>query len=227
MNTGDLPPSAVKAAVDFNQHEGRSDGNVIAGQLIRNLATLRESLLRRVLAPEKVIPLDSMMLPVSKLKAQQHASEELDAFMIAESTHAAQTLKLVKKPESWYAGWLSAIRRDSWNPLRDVPGRVAAYLTQSSDERRLHFSNQLVEVVPEARQAPLVLFRLLPTAIHVATALAFGDTKGAEKFRAEQIKILPSITYCQQCHGRLLADGAECPHCGNPLWNRQWLCEID
>lgn len=227
VNTGGPPPVAAKAAAEFNQHEGRSDGNVIAERLIKNLTSLRESLLQRVLAPEKSLPLDSMMLPVSKLKAQKHASEELEAFMIAESAHAARLLKLVRQDEAWYANWLSAMRLDAWGPLGNVPNRVAAYRAQSSDERRLQFSNQLVELIPEARLAPLVLFRLLPTTVHVATALAFGDAKGAEVIRAEQIKILPSITYCQQCHGKVLGDGKECSQCGNPLWNRQWLSEAD
>jgi hypothetical protein len=227
MSTGSPHPAAAKAAAQFDQHEGRSDGGVIVERLTKNLTALRESLFRRVLTAEKSIPLDSMLLPVSKLKAQQHASEELEAFMIAESAHAVQLLKLVKKAESWYVDWLSALRLDSWSPLGNVPERIAAYLEQSSDERRLRFSNLLVEAIPEARLAPLVLFRILPTAVHVATALAFGDSKGAENFRAEQIKILPSITYCQQCHGKLLVDAKECSTCGNPLWNRQWLCEID
>ncbi|MHB8898819.1 MAG: hypothetical protein ACYC6Y_08750 [Thermoguttaceae bacterium] len=227
MSTGGPHPAVAKAAAAFNEREGRTDGAVIAERLTRNLTCLRESLLRRILAPEKQLPLDSMFLPVSQLRAQQHASEELEAFMIAESACAARTLNLLKGDQAWYVSWLSAMRLDSWNPLGNVPQRIAAYLAESGDQRRLQFSNLLVEVIPQARLAPLVLFRILPTTVHVATALAFGNANGAERFRAEQIKILPSITYCQQCHGAILEEGKECAGCGNPLWNRQWLCEID
>lgn len=227
MSTGKIHPSAAKAAAGFDQHEGRSDGATVADHLSKNLTVLRESLFRRVLTPDPSLPLDSMLLPASKLKAQQHAAEEVEAFMIAESAIAARNHKLVSEPQPWYADWLTAMRLDAWNPLGNVPERIAGYLGQSSDERRLLFSNLLVEAIPEARRAPLVLFRLLPTAVHLTTALAFGNTKAAEKIRAEQIKILPSIAYCQQCHGKVLANGTDCSTCGNPLWNQQWLCEID
>ncbi len=227
MSTGGTHPAAVKAATDFDRHEGRSDGAEIAVRLAKNLTALRESLFRCVLTPDKSLSLDSMLLPASKLKAQQQAAEEVEAFMIAESAEAVRLLELVKTDETWYVDWLTALRLDAWNPLGNVPERIGSYLKQSGDERRLQFSNLLVEAIPETRRAPLVLFRLLPTAVHLTTALAFGDSKAAEKIRAEQIKILPSIAYCQQCHGELLADGKECSTCGNPLWNNQWLSEID
>lgn len=227
MSTGSTHPAAMKAAAEFDQHEERSDGTQIADCLTKNLTALRELLFRRALTPDPSIPLDSMLLPVSKLKAQQHASEEVEAFMIAESAVAVRTFGLVQKTDSWYVDWLTAMRLDSWNPLGDVPERVAEYLKESDDERRLLFSNLLVEAIPEARRAPLVLLRIFPKAVHVATALAFGDSTSAEKLRAEQIKILPSIAYCKECHGKLLAAGKECATCGNPLWNQQWLCEVD
>lgn len=227
MMTGGIHPAAAKAGPEFDRQEERSDGTAIADHLMKNLTTVRESLMRRVLTRDKSVPLDSMLLPVSKLKAQQHAVEEVEAYVVAESAHAVRALKLVMTPDPWYAEWLQGMRLESWNPLGNVPERIASYLEQSADERRLQFSDLLVEAIPEARLAPLVLFRILPTTVHVATALAFRDTRGAEKLRAEQVKILPSIGYCQECHGKLLPDGQECATCGNPLWNRQWLCEID
>ncbi len=227
MSTRSTHPAAAKAAAEFDQHEGRSDGTQVADHLTNNLTALRELLFRRALTPDPSIPLDSMLLPVSKLKAQQHASEEVEAFMIAESAVAVRSLGLVQKPEPWYADWLTAMRLDSWNPLGNVPERIAGYLKESDDKRRLQFSNLLVEAIPEARRAPLVLLRIFPKSVHAATALAFGDSTSAEKIRSEQIKILPSIAYCQECHGKLLAAGNECSTCGNPLWNQQWLCEVD
>ena len=227
MSTGRTHPAAEKAATEFEQHEKRSDGAKVADRLMRALTSLREALFRRVLTPDKDIPLDSMLLPVSKLKAQQHAAEEVEAFMIAESAVAVRSLKFVKEPEPWFTDWLTAMRLDAWNPLGNVPERIAGYLAESDDKRRLRFSNLLVESIPEARRAPLVLFRIFPAAVHLATALAFDDSVAAKKIRAEQIKILPSIAYCQECHGGLLSGCNECSTCGNPLWNQQWLCEAD
>ena len=226
MSPGGTHPAAARAAAEFDQHERRTDGKRIADRLAKNLTSLRESLLRRLVAPEGSMPVDSMLMPVSSLKAQQHASEEVEAFMIAESAEAVRLFQLVKDAESWYVQWLTAMRFDSWNPMGNMPERVAAYLEKPSDERRLQFSNVLVEVIPDSRHAPLVLFRLLPTAVHVATALAFGDREKAAKIRQEQAKILPSIVYCQECHGKLLQDDQECSTCGNPFWNQQWLCEV-
>lgn len=227
MTTTRVHPAAAKAAAAFDQHERREDGTQIADRLTKSLTGLRESLLRRVLTADESIPLDSMLLPVSKLKAQQHAAEEVEAFMIAESAAEVCDHQLCTKPEQWYADWLTAMRLDSWNPLGNVPERVAGYLKESADERRLQFSNLLVEAIPESRHAPLVLFRVFPMAVQIATALAFDKTKSAEKIRAEQIKVLPSIAFCQECHGALLKENQECSTCGNPLWNRQWLCEVD
>jgi hypothetical protein len=227
MSTSQTHPAVVRAAADFDQHQNRTDGARIAGQLTKNLATLRESLMRRLLTPDKPIMQDSMLLPVSKLKAQQQASEEIEAFMIAESTVMVRRCSLVKDAEAWYPGWLTAMRFEAWNPLGDVPQRVKGYLKLAGTERRLEFSDILVRVIPESRQAPLVLFRILPTAVHVATAQAFGDSEAAEQARAEQAKILPAIAYCQRCHGKLLEDGLECSACGNPLWNQEFLCAVD
>ena len=115
-------------------------------------------------------------------------SEEVEAFMIAESAVAVRSLKLVKEPESWYTDWLTAMRLDAWNPLGDVPERIAGYLKESADERRLRFSNLLVEAIPETRRAPLVLFRILPTAVHLATAQAFGDSSRPRRFEPNRSK---------------------------------------
>lgn len=227
MSTGEPHPAAARAGAEFDRHEARSDGEQIADRLMKHLTALRESLLRRVVAAEESIPVDSMLMPVSKLKAQQQAAEEVEAFMAAESAKAAARFGFSAGAESWYAEWLLKMRLDSWNPLGDVSGRVREYLAKTDDQRRLEFSNVLVEAIPESRHAPLVLFRLLPTAVHVATALAFDDAKAAGKVRTEQMKILPSIAYCHECQGELLADERECSTCGNPLWNQEWLCEAD
>ena len=227
MSTVGVLPAVAKAAEAFNQHENRRDGLEIAGRLASGLTALRESLFRRLLESDKGSVKDAMLLPTSLVRALLMAAEELVACLIADSVVAAARFALVKEVRPWYVSWLTAMRLEAWAPLSDIPKRVAGYLDNSADERRLDFSDILVRVVPEARRAPLVLFRLLPTTAQIATVQAFGDQKAAETLRREQVKILPSIGYCKRCQGKLLGDGKKCPVCGNPLWSFEWLCAVD
>lgn len=227
MSTAGVLPAVVKAAEAFNQHENRRDGLEIAGRLASGLTALRESLFRRLLESDKGAVKDSMLVPTSQVRSQQMAAEEIEAFLIAESVVAAARFALVKEVRPWYVSWLTTMRLEAWAPLSDIPKRVAGYLEKSADERRLDFSDILVRAVPEARRAPLVVFRLLPMASQIATAQAFGDQKAAETLRREQVKILPSIGYCKRCQGKLLSDGKKCPVCGNPSWSFEWLCAVD
>lgn len=227
MSTVGVLPSVVKAAEAFNLHEHRRDGLEIAGRLASGLTALRESLLRRLVESGKEMPKDSMLMPTSLLRAQQTAMEEVEAFLISESSAAAARFALVKEVHAWYIPWLTGMRLETLAPLSDISKRVAEYLGKTPDQRRLDFSNILVAAVPEARRAPLVIFRLLPLAAQISTTLAFGDQKSAEAIRREQTKILPSIGYCKRCQGKLLGDGKKCPVCGNPLWTFEWLCAVD
>ena len=72
-----------------------------------------------------------------------------------------------------------------------------------------------------------MLFRLLPLAVEIVTALGFGDSPEAEDVRHRQIDILPAIADCEQCRGKLLENGQQCPECGNPLWLFDRLTVID
>lgn len=227
MSTVGVLPAVVKAAEAFNLHEHRRDGLEVAGRLASGLTALRESLLRRLVESDKGSIKDSMLVPTSQVRAQQMAVEEVEAFLIAESTAAAAQFALVKEVRPWYLAWLTAMRLETLAAVGDVPARVAGYLEKTPDQRRLDFSDILVNVVPEARRAPLVIFRLLPLAAQIATVQAFGDQKSAESLRREQAKILPSIGYCKRCQGKLLGDGKKCPVCGNPLWDFGWISSID
>jgi len=82
-------------------------------------------------------------------------------------------------------------------------------------------------VLPESRRAPLVLFRLLPMAVHVATHLAFGGQIAAEEIRGRQRHFLPAIEDCRACRGKVLAPDEQCSECGNPLWNSELLIATD
>ena len=101
--------------------------------------------------------------------------------------------------------------------------RVANYVSRSSDQRRRTFISALERVFPEANHAPLVLYKLLPLAVAICTSVAFGDSATAQAARDEQKQLLPVISDCSRCRGRLLENGEKCAHCGNPLWTFAWL----
>jgi len=105
--------------------------------------------------------------------------------------------------------------------------RVAQYRSKSADDRRLALTDVLLQVLPESRRAPLVLFRLMPLAVHIATALAFGDHATAAEVRARQIACLPSIRDCHRCRGEVADNGDLCEVCGSPLWRYEWLTVTD
>jgi hypothetical protein len=89
------------------------------------------------------------------------------------------------------------------------------------------FSSALERALPEARKAPLVIYRLYPRAVRIATAIAFGDALRAQEIRSEQISFLPIIADCHHCHGAPLENGESCVDCGNPLWKIKWLNTTD
>ncbi len=104
---------------------------------------------------------------------------------------------------------------------------MSYYVSKPANDQRLAFSNILATTQPEASRAPLILLRLVPAAVQIATALAFGKSADARQWRHEQTEILPSIPDCHRCHGKLLENGEQCTMCGNPLWTYEWLTNAD
>jgi hypothetical protein len=100
-------------------------------------------------------------------------------------------------------------------------------LEKDDDQRRLSFSGHLEHAYPEARRAPLVLYRLFPLSVGIATALAFSAPLDANELRNQQMFWLPSIQDCHECHGAPLENGEKCRVCGNPVWSHRWLTEAD
>jgi hypothetical protein len=126
----------------------------------------------------------------------------------------------------WALSWLVPLRLGSNGSVK-VREQVDLYQQLGPDKRRLHFASALERVLPEAIKAPLVIYRLFPLAVQVATAVAFHDPLRACEIRNKQIAILPAIDDCQACHGRPLDNGEICNECGNPLWKISWLCVAD
>jgi hypothetical protein len=63
--------------------------------------------------------------------------------------------------------------------------------------------------------------------VQIETAAAFGERATAQDLRRQQIAVLPSITDCRLCRGRLLECTERCRSCGNPLWKHEWLVSAD
>ena len=72
-----------------------------------------------------------------------------------------------------------------------------------------------------------MLFRLAPSSVEIATALAFGKTADAGHWRKQQMEYLPAIGDCHECRGRVLDNGEQCRVCGNPVWKFEWLTAAD
>ena len=164
---------------------------------------------------------------MSEAKSEESTKVEIDIYQVAESADEVQQRGYVTSPSPWYAQWLACWRLTEAGPQDRVLRRLRKYLDVDPDERRLAFSDVLANVFPESRYAPLVMFRLFPLCVRISTNIAFGDRIGATEHRNHQLTLLPAISDCTRCHGRLLANEEVCPDCGSPLWIYRWLNATD
>jgi hypothetical protein len=224
MNAEEQVQARADAAVEFDRHLQRADGQRVAGILTDGYNTLRELFLARVsVDPEQEVGMDSMLSPVSMLKAEARAKAEIDIFMVAEACDAARDRRHVPDIDGWFQPWLTRLRLGEFGDNDAVAQRLEHYRGCSADDRRKAFVMVLERTMPSARQAPLIVYRLLPIAVSIATALAFNDLPSAKDGRKRQIALLPGIADCHDCHGGLLETGEKCRNCGNPMWKYEWL----
>ncbi len=223
MSTQDRCQRRVNAAAEFDRHEQRGDGADVVNRLADGLSMLRDLLFTRIHGDvETLFGLDSMLMPASSLKSEANTKTEIEIYQIAESTTDAVANHYISA-DAWCMDWLGRLRLGDAIASPAVVQRLGLYRSKSPDDRRRVFSSQLQKVHPEAVRAPLVMYRLLPLAISIITALAFGDHPRAEETRKRQMTWLASIADCHACHGRLMDIGEECPQCGNPIWKYNWL----
>ena len=209
---------------EFEQFQSRSDGKRIVGSLGDGLSLLRDTLFTRIHRDvEAVFGTDSMLIPLSEKGSRSVATAEIEIFQIAETAAAAREGKYVADDKhAWLMDWLTRLRLgDDAGPA--VRERIESYPADKPIDRRRMFSRRIERVFPEASQAPLVVYRLYPLALGIATSVAFGDGPRAGELRRQQTAILPNIADCHACHGRLMENGEKCPQCGNPLWTYEWL----
>ena len=169
----------------------------------------------------------SASAPTGVIRTEQQTTEEIEVYQLAEASSAARQFAYLKESDGWCLEWLAQLRLGEHGRDQRILERAHAYFAESPETRGLAFSDELVRVMPESRRAPLVLFRLLPLAVQIATACAFVDHDTASDLRRQQTSILPSIADCQQCGGRLLECVEQCRTCGNPLWKYKWLTATD
>jgi hypothetical protein len=214
----------TQAAEEFNRHEKRRDGESVVGGLYEGLTVLRSLLYFRVHDDvERIVGTDSMWLPVSEIKTKRLARTQIELYEVAESAVAAREFGYVADKSGWFADWLAAIRPEDPGLTVEEKSRLADYLSQTADGRRLAFTDVLLKVLPESDRAPLVLFRLLPLSVQIVTAIAFGDRTRAAELRRRQVDLLSAICDCPECRAKVLDNGEQCARCGNPLWKTEWL----
>ena len=227
VEASDLEKRRAAAAEEFERHEHRADGQPLVASLGSSLTVLRDALYARI--HEDVVRrvgLDSAISPVSEEKTERVTKLEIEIYQIAVSSLAAVGRHYVSGDNGWYVEWLSRLRLGPVHAEGRVAKRLASYQAQTPEQWRLTFSNILAAALPESRRAPLVLFRLLPSCVEIATAMAFGRRQDAGDWRRRQVEVLPAIGDCGQCRGRVLDNGVQCRACGNPLWKFDWLTAL-
>jgi hypothetical protein len=224
MNVDERARWREEAASQFDLHEQRSDGARVASILADGLSLLRDSFFTRVHGDvERIFGLDSMLSPVSVLKSEASTNTEIEVYLIVESALDARGNRYVSTDDTWSIDWLSRLWLGDAGTVPAVVQLLSYYAGKTPDDRRRAFSTRLQHLLPETGHAPLIMYRLFPLAVSIATAIAFGDHSRAEELRKRQITWLPSIADCHACHGRLLENGEKCQQCGNPFWKYDWL----
>jgi hypothetical protein len=213
-----------QAAADFDGRLRRGDGLRLVNSLADGLNVLSNSFYIRIHSDvESVLGTDSMMLPVRFEQVEVITKAELEIYQIVESAVHVLENCYISAADEWYLWWLARLRLGDRVALPLVANRIEDYMAKSSDDRRRSFSRILERTLPEARKAHLIVYRLFPWAVKIATAVAFADAARAQEARKQQAILLPHLCDCHDCHGALLDNGERCPQCGNPFWNFDWL----
>ncbi len=80
----------ASAAAEFDRHEHRKDGERVVQKLTGSLDLLRDCLYLRIHRDvEQSVGFDSMLMPVSELKAERQTADEIEQYQVAEGAAAA------------------------------------------------------------------------------------------------------------------------------------------
>ena len=225
MTTTQQTERLGRLAAEFQVHCPELRSQHIADSLLVGLTHLRDLLMVRAHDDvEQEYGEDSMFVTSFSNKQRQtrNAEIEIDAYSCIVVDDEVTERGYVNNAELWFLDWIFHLRLgEECRSIFDK--RVGYYSSRTIDVRRLKFVSMLQHVIPQSARAPLILFRLFPRSVRVSAAVAFGDALRAQELRAEQIRLLPAINDCHECHGRVLDNEEICRCCGNPVWNFVWL----
>lgn len=216
----------VAAAAELEEYLTDLSAEQVTHSLTYGLNNVRNLLFQRIHADvEATFGHDSMLMPASVEASEHLAKMEIEAFQVAITTLAVQEGRYASCESPWFVKWLGELRLGAELSDSKWRRRIRHYAgSTSEDEQSLQFSRSLETVFPEARRAPLVLYRLFPLSVRIVAAIAFGHHLDAAELRNRQTRWLSAIADCQDCHGRALDNGEQCAVCGNPVWKYNWLC---
>lgn len=213
----------LRAASFLDQMSGNQNGIQIVNSLSNGLNTIRDLLFQRIhLDVERYFGMDSMSIPLSLDRSEYNAKAEIDIWQIVEASEYACDAGFVTD-RTWARKWLGDLRLGGSFGNGPVTNRVSEYLELDEDDRKRHFASSLEKVYPEARKSPLIIYQLMPHAVRIVVAVAFGATTEANRQRDRQAFLLPGILDCRSCNGEVLDNGETCVDCDNPIWNYNWL----
>ena len=216
-----------EAAGNFNRRGNRGTGPASAASLANGLTILRETLYLRIHEDvQEQVGIDSMLSPVSEIKAQQRSIAEIEVYQAVESAISVQQAAYVKSGEDWYLPWLMWLRLGEAGRNAQAAERSKLYLSKSSDDRRLAFVRRWLAVCPNREGALGPVPSAAAWGANCHSRPGCGDRGAAARLRKEQAAILPAIADCRQCRGEVLECAEQCRACGDPLWKYRWLTAI-
>ncbi len=229
MATGKLAHRGT-AAEQLHQLRPDIDANEVVASLCDGLDLLADLLFTRIDRDvEQNFNLDSMLMPAStsgEVEASSRVRKQIDIYSVVVAAEEAASAGYIKADAESIIGWFSSLRLSEHDGSA-VGRRIEKYRALEPQEQPRQFASTLERRMPHATNAPLVIYRLYPLAVGIVVAIAFGDHLRAGELRNRQAALLPVISDCHPCHGRPLDNGEECPACGNPLWQYDWLCVAD
>lgn len=215
-----------EAAEEFNRHTTTELGEQFVHSISSGLCNLKNlGVCRLFHDTQELFEADSMMIPTSPIEIEDRIALELELYFIAETVCYMRD-ETGYDCDDWFLPWLGKLRIGSaFNS--EAQSLTERYLQKPAESRRLKFVGRLDRFHPAASRIPLVLFRLLPLAVHGVVTIALGDMWSASEIRNEQVKLLPDIVECTECHGRPLDNGDLCECCHNPIWKYNYLTSTD
>jgi hypothetical protein len=217
------------AATELSQRSPQLQASTIVDSLSAGLTQLHDLLVNRIHSDvELEFGLDTMISPFSsatEVKQVLRAGLEFDIYASIVVNDEVLRGGYVDGAAEWFLDWLVRLRMDNYSES-EVNQRIDSYRRQSIEDCRRAFVTNLQRAVPESLKTPLVLFRLVPLAVRIVAASAFGDASRTQQLRTEQKELLPAISDCHECHGRLLGNEEHCRCCGNPIWTFAWLRDV-